>query len=113
MHGELLGVLDASAVRSPDERESQRLVNHIVRQSALLIEDAYFLNAATDCWVLLAHRNRHYVEAQPEILIAIDACGNAVAASVDRDENLRLSFHVVPVANTASSTQQSVSAFRK
>jgi transcriptional regulator of acetoin/glycerol metabolism len=81
LHGELLGVLDASAVRSPDERESQRLVNHIVRQSALLIEDAYFLNAATDCWVLLAHRNRHYVEAQPEILIAIDACGNALAAN--------------------------------
>ena len=81
LHGELLGVLDASAVRSPDERESQRLVNHIVRQSALLIEDAYFLNAATDCWVLLAHRNRHYVEAQPEILIAIDACGHAIAAN--------------------------------
>ena len=54
LHGESLGVLDASAVRSPDERESQRLVNHIVRQSALLIEDAYFLNAETDCWVLLA-----------------------------------------------------------
>ncbi|ALE57288.1 transcriptional regulator of acetoin/glycerol metabolism [Burkholderia sp. OAS925] len=81
LHGELLGVLDASAVRSPDDRESQRLVNHIVRQSALLIEDAYFLNAATDCWVLLAHRNRHYVEAQPEILIAIDARGHAVAAN--------------------------------
>lgn len=81
LHGELLGVLDASAVRSPDERESQRLVNHIVRQSALLIEDAFFLSAATDCWVLLAHRNRHYVEAQPEILIAVDACGNAVAAN--------------------------------
>ncbi|PQV54722.1 sigma-54-dependent Fis family transcriptional regulator [Paraburkholderia sp. BL21I4N1] len=81
LHGELLGVLDASAVRSPDDRESQRLVNHIVRQSALLIEDAYFLNAATDCWVLLAHRNRHYVEAQPEILIAVDASGNVVAVN--------------------------------
>jgi transcriptional regulator of acetoin/glycerol metabolism len=81
LHGDLLGVLDASAVRSPDDRESQRLVNHIVRQSALLIEDAYFLNAAADCWVLLAHRNRHYVEAQPEILIAIDACGHAIAAN--------------------------------
>ena len=81
LHGELLGVLDASAVRSPDDRESQRLVNHIVRQSALLIEDACFLNAAADCWVLLAHRNRHYVEAQPEILIAIDARGHVIAAN--------------------------------
>ncbi|CAM2156552.1 GAF domain-containing protein [Pararobbsia alpina] len=79
--GELIGVLDASAVRSPDERESQRIVNHIVRQSAVLIEDSYFLNATTHRWVLLAHRNRHYVEAQPEILIAFDERGRAVAAN--------------------------------
>lgn len=79
--GELIGVLDASAVRSPDERESQRLVNHIVRHSAVLIEDSYFLDATTHCWVLLAHSNRHYVEAQPEILIAFDERGQAVAAN--------------------------------
>ncbi|WMY10417.1 sigma-54-dependent Fis family transcriptional regulator [Paraburkholderia phenoliruptrix] len=95
LHGELLGVLDASAVRSPDDRESQRLVNHIVRQSALLIEDAYFLNAAADCWVLLAHRNRHYVEAQPEILIAIDACGHVVAANRRARECLP-ALHALP-----------------
>ncbi|HZZ10281.1 MAG TPA: GAF domain-containing protein [Paraburkholderia sp.] len=81
LEGELIGVLDASAIRSPDERESQRLVNHIVRQSAVLIEDSFFLDATTHCWVLLAHRNRHFVEAQPEILIAFDARGNAVAAN--------------------------------
>ncbi len=81
VQGELIGVLDASAVRSPEERESQRLVNHIVRQSAVLIEDGFFLNATTQCWVLLAHRSRHYVEAQPEILIAFDARGFAVAAN--------------------------------
>ncbi|OTP70558.1 GAF domain-containing protein [Caballeronia sordidicola] len=81
VQGELIGVLDASAVRSPEERESQRLVNHIVRQSALLIEDGFFLDATTQCWVLLAHRNRHYVEAQPEILIAFDARGFAIAAN--------------------------------
>ncbi|MDN7178483.1 GAF domain-containing protein [Caballeronia sp. SEWSISQ10-4 2] len=81
VQGELIGVLDASAVRSPEERESQRLVNHIVRQSALLIEDGFFLNATTHCWVLLAHRSRHYVEVQPEILIAFDARGYAIAAN--------------------------------
>jgi transcriptional regulator of acetoin/glycerol metabolism len=53
VQGELIGVLDASAVRSPEERESQRLVNHIVRQSALLIEDGFFLNATTHCWSCL------------------------------------------------------------
>src|SRR5471032_1353874 len=81
VQGELIGVLDASAVSSPEERESQRMVNHIVRQSALLIEDGFFLNATTHCWVLLAHRSRHYVEAQPEILIAFDARGYAIAAN--------------------------------
>jgi len=81
VQGELIGVLDASAVRSPEERESQRLVNHIVRQSALLIEDGFFLNATSHCWVLLAHRGHHYVEAQPEILIAFDARGYAIAAN--------------------------------
>ncbi|MFL9902336.1 helix-turn-helix domain-containing protein [Paraburkholderia fungorum] len=81
LEGELIGVLDASAIHSPDERESQRLINHIVRHSAVLIEDSFFLNATTHCWVLLAHRNRHYVETQPEILIAFDARGNAVAAN--------------------------------
>lgn len=81
LEGELIGVLDASAIRSPDERESQRLVNHIVRHSAVLIEDSFFLNATTHCWVLLAHRNRHFVEVQPEILIAFDAHGNAIAAN--------------------------------
>jgi transcriptional regulator of acetoin/glycerol metabolism len=30
---------------------------------------------------LLAHRSRHYVEAQPEILIAFDARGYAIAAN--------------------------------
>ncbi len=31
--------------------------------------------------MLLAHRSRHYVEAQPEILIAFDARGFAIAAN--------------------------------
>jgi transcriptional regulator of acetoin/glycerol metabolism len=79
--GELIGVLDASAIRSPDARDSQNLVNRIVLQSATLIEDGYFLNAMACAWVLLVHRSRHYVEAQPEILIAFDALGNIIAAN--------------------------------
>jgi transcriptional regulator of acetoin/glycerol metabolism len=78
---ELIGVLNASALRSPDERDSQRLVNRLVRQNAVLIEDAYFLKTHAHCWVLLGHRNRHYVEVQPEMLIAIDAQGRVQAAN--------------------------------
>ena len=78
---QLIGVLNASALHSPDERDSQRLVNQLVRQNAVLIEDAYFLKTHAHCWVVLGHRNRHYVEVQPEILIAIDGHGRVLAAN--------------------------------
>jgi sigma-54 dependent transcriptional regulator, acetoin dehydrogenase operon transcriptional activator AcoR len=79
--GELIGVLDASAVQSPDNRESQRIVNQLVRQSATLIEDGYFLHRTSSCWILFGHQSRNYVEAQPELLIAFDENGNVVAAN--------------------------------
>ena len=79
--GELIGVLDASAVHSPDGRDSQRLVYQLVRQSAALIEDGYFVHSTAQHWILFGHPNRHYVEAQPEWLIAFDECGNIVAAN--------------------------------
>ncbi|SEA95885.1 sigma-54-dependent Fis family transcriptional regulator [Paraburkholderia sartisoli] len=79
--GELIGVLDASAVQSPDNRDSQRLVFQLVRQSAALIEDGYFLNQTTQHWILFGHQSRNFVEAQPELLIAFDECGNIVTAN--------------------------------
>ncbi|MDR3095561.1 MAG: sigma-54-dependent Fis family transcriptional regulator [Paraburkholderia sp.] len=79
--GELIGVLDASAVQSPDNRDSQRIVNQLVRQSATLIEDGYFLHRTSACWILFGHQNRNYVEAQPELLIAFDENGNVAAAN--------------------------------
>jgi len=79
--GEMIGVLDASAVQSPDNRDSQRLVFQLVRQSAGLIEDGYFLNQTSQHWVLFGHSSRNFVEAQPEVLIAFDECGNLVAAN--------------------------------
>jgi transcriptional regulator of acetoin/glycerol metabolism len=84
--GELIGVLDASAVQSPDNRDSQRLVFQLVRQSAGLIEDGYFLNQTTQHWILFGHASRNFVEAQPEILIAFDECGNIVATNRKANE---------------------------
>ncbi|CAH2799771.1 MAG: Transcriptional activator of acetoin dehydrogenase operon AcoR [uncultured Paraburkholderia sp.] len=79
--GEMIGVLDASTVRSPDNRESQRLVFQLVRQSAGLIENGYFLNQTTQHWILFGHSSHNLVEAQPGLLIALDECGNLVAAN--------------------------------
>ena len=80
-HGELIGVLDASALASPDARDSQRLVKQLVRQSATVIEDGFFLKSYSHCCIVLAHRNRHFVEVQPEMLLAIDEHGDVVAAN--------------------------------
>lgn len=86
--GALIGVLDASAVHSPDLRDSQQLVYQLVRQSASLIEDGFFLNQTSQHWILFGHASRNYVEAQPEILIAFDECGNIVAANRKATESI-------------------------
>jgi sigma-54 dependent transcriptional regulator, acetoin dehydrogenase operon transcriptional activator AcoR len=86
--GELIGVLDASAIRSPDNRDSQGLVFQLVRQSASLIEDGYFLNQTAQHWILFGHQSRHFVEAQPEVLIAFDECGNIAAANRKAQESI-------------------------
>ncbi len=103
--GEMIGVLDASAIQSPDNRDSQRLVFQLVRQSAGLIEDGYFLNQTTQHWILFAHASRNFVEAQPEILIAFDECGNLAAANRKAHEcipGLSGPRHVDDVFDTSS-----------
>ena len=102
--GALIGVLDASAVQSPDNRDSQCLVYQLVRQSAALIEDGYFLHHTAQYWVLFGHPSRHYVEAQPEWLIAFDECGNIVAANRharDALPALREPRHIDEIFDTA------------
>ncbi|BBP65357.1 transcriptional regulator AcoR [Pseudomonas sp. Cab53] len=73
--GELLGVLDVSAVRSPDDRRSQHLIRQMVVQSAREIEQAFFLSSAQGYWVLRGHRNAGYVDSQPDFLFAWDDDG--------------------------------------
>jgi len=73
--GELLGVLDVSAVRSPDDRRSQHLIRQMVVQSAREIEQAFFMSSAQGYWVLRAHRNAGYVDSQPDYLFAWDDDG--------------------------------------
>jgi transcriptional regulator of acetoin/glycerol metabolism len=103
--GELIGVLDASAVQSPDNRDSQKLVFQLVRQSAALIEDGYFLNQTAHHWVLFGHQSRNFVEAQPEVLIAFDACGNVAASNRKAQEciaGLHAPRHVDEIFDTSA-----------
>jgi sigma-54 dependent transcriptional regulator, acetoin dehydrogenase operon transcriptional activator AcoR len=79
--GELIGVIDASALQSPDNAESQDLVYQLVRQSARFIEDGYFLNQTSHLWLLFCHASRDFVEVHPDLLIAFDDCGNIAAVN--------------------------------
>lgn len=73
--GELLAVLDVSAIRSPDDRRSQHLIRQMVIQSAAEIENAYFMYSTQNMWVLRAHAMPGYVDSQPQFLFAWNSDG--------------------------------------
>ncbi|WKN19784.1 sigma-54-dependent Fis family transcriptional regulator [Azotobacter vinelandii] len=77
--GELLAVLDVSAIKSPDDRRSQHLIRQMVIQSATDIENAFFMFSTQDHWVLRAHTVPGYVDSQPEYLFAWDNDGQLKA----------------------------------
>ncbi|MGO0631758.1 sigma-54-dependent Fis family transcriptional regulator [Pseudomonas sp. SAR267] len=77
--GGLLGVVDVSALQSPDERRSQHLILQLVEQTAREIENAFFMHSAQGHWVMRAHGTPGYVESQPDYLLAWDADGRLQA----------------------------------
>ncbi|WP_028699134.1 sigma-54-dependent Fis family transcriptional regulator [Pseudomonas monteilii] len=77
--GELLGVVDVSALKSPDDRRSQHLIRQLVEQTAREIENAFFMHSAQGHWVMRAHGTPGYVESQPDYLLAWDADGRLQA----------------------------------
>ncbi|MEO9242174.1 sigma-54-dependent Fis family transcriptional regulator [Pseudomonas inefficax] len=77
--GELLGVVDVSALQSPDDRRSQHLIRQLVEQTAREIENAFFMHSAQGHWLMRAHGTPGYVESQPDYLLAWDADGRLQA----------------------------------
>lgn len=73
--GQLIGVLDASSVRSGDTRESQLHTVALVNMSARLIENCSFLRAFRDSWVLRFHVRPEFVGLLTEGILAVDADG--------------------------------------
>ncbi|WLH70626.1 sigma-54-dependent Fis family transcriptional regulator [Pseudomonas sp. FP2309] len=94
--GNLLGVMDASALKSPDDRRSQHLVRQMVAQSAEAIENAFFMHSARQHWVLQAHSTPGYVDSQPDLLLAWDQDGRLQALNSKARQALRLRFGQVP-----------------
>ena len=94
--GNLLGVMDASALKSPDDRRSQHLVRQMVAQSAQAIENAFFMHSARQHWVLQAHSTPGYVDSQPDLLLAWDQDGRLHALNSKARQALRRRFGQVP-----------------
>jgi transcriptional regulator of acetoin/glycerol metabolism len=86
--GEMLGLIDISALRSPDYKDSQYLALQLVKQTARLIESAYFLNHFKDQWVLCICNNREMAEVTNNCLFALNGDGTILAA----DQTARKQF---------------------
>ena len=79
--GGLLGILDASALYSPDDRKSQTLVLKFVTLAADMIENAHFLNRFKHGWVVQLSRSQEFLQVQTDDLIAFDERGTILATN--------------------------------
>ncbi|WP_250455221.1 sigma-54-dependent Fis family transcriptional regulator [Caballeronia sp. ATUFL_M2_KS44] len=73
--GALAAILDISALSSPQPRDSQNLALQLVRIYAGHIENANFLRAHRQDWILKLHTSPEFVDVDPEYLIALDETG--------------------------------------
>ena len=79
--GQVLGVLDVSALHSPEARESQHLVRHLTAMYAQMIEDANFLRSFGSHWILRLGKTMGLVEVAGDVMFAFDDDGVIVGAN--------------------------------
>lgn len=79
--GTLLGVLDASALSSPDDKRSQALVLQLVTATARMIENAHFLKKFEDYWIVRLSSRRDFIEVITDGLIALNQQGHVIASN--------------------------------
>ncbi|WP_374491603.1 sigma-54-dependent Fis family transcriptional regulator [Zoogloea sp.] len=70
-----LAVLDASALHSPENRDSQMLVFQMVIEKARLIEDAFAFHSLRDHWILQLGRTPELMTVHTDYLLAFDDMG--------------------------------------
>jgi transcriptional regulator of acetoin/glycerol metabolism len=79
--GDLLAVLDASALYSPHDKRSQHLVLQMVSQTARLVENAYFLREHRQHNILYLSESRHLLDVHVSLVLALDEAGRVIAAN--------------------------------
>ncbi|NDP62818.1 sigma-54-dependent Fis family transcriptional regulator [Polaromonas sp.] len=76
--GRLNAVLDISALRSPQSKESQHMALQMVQIYAQHIENASFLRQFRHDWVLRLSASPQFLEVNPDYLLALDAAGRVI-----------------------------------
>lgn len=76
--GQLNAVLDISALRSPQSKESQHMALQMVKIYAHHIENASFLRQFRHDWVLRLAASPEFLEVNPDYLLALDAAGRVI-----------------------------------
>ncbi len=76
-----LAVLDASALYSPEHRDSQMLVFQMVIEKARLIEDAFAFYSLRDHWILQLGRTPELMNVHTDYLLAFDDAGMFVGGN--------------------------------
>lgn len=79
--GEFMGILDVSALTSPEARESQQLALHLTVMFAQMVEDANFLRHFRDHWILRLGVDWALVDVSGELMLAFDTDGVIVGAN--------------------------------
>lgn len=87
--GSLLGVLDASALYSPNDKRSQHLVLQLVKNAARTIENAHIMQCYGHLCIVRFSSRREFVEVSTEGLLAVDQGGYIVAANQYSRETLQ------------------------
>jgi transcriptional regulator of acetoin/glycerol metabolism len=76
--GQLNAVLDISALRSPQSKDSQHLALQMVKIYAQHVENASFLRQFRHDWVLRLSPSPQFLEVNPDYLLALDAAGRVI-----------------------------------
>ncbi|MCB1916624.1 MAG: sigma-54-dependent Fis family transcriptional regulator [Rhodocyclaceae bacterium] len=88
LDGTPIALLDASALNSPDQRDSQLLVFRMVIERAQQIENAFAYYSLRPYWVLQCGHLAEYLSVQTDYIVAFDDKGQLVGGN--RRANLEL-----------------------
>ena len=88
LDGSPIALLDASALHSPDQRDSQLLVFRMVIERAQQIENAFAYYSLRPYWVLQCGHLAEYLSVQTDYIVAFDDRGQLMGGN--RRANLEL-----------------------